>query len=188
MSEIANGFSWYKFDIDGWLSSPDVQQMDFHERVVYHHLLTIQARDGRLAAEPLALAKQAGVDRRTIQKWLQDWGHLLPIIKLTDDVYVTLPLRPCNAHAPQGLLTCNVCAPPPLPIRCVPAAYWMRTGSVRANPKLWNLSVKSGKFEGQPLIEENRRETDIDTERDREKRERERGSKAPTPSAKGQGF
>jgi hypothetical protein len=187
MSEIANGYSWYKFDIDGWLNSADVQQMDFHERGVYHHLLTIQARDGKLAADTLALAKQAGVDRRTVQNWLKTWGFLLPIIALQNDTLVTPPQRECSAHATSTQLTCSVCAPKPLPLRCFPAASWMRTGSVRVNPKLWNLSVKSGKFDGQPIIEESRGEGYTEGESDLDQSGVKLTLRSLVPAAKGQG-
>lgn len=186
MSEIANGYAWYKFDIEGWLSSPDVQQMDFHERGVYHHLLTIQARDGKLSANVLALAKQAGIDRRTIQVWLKSWGFLVPIIHLSTDVLVTSPLRPCNEHAPTSLPTCSVCAPASLRLRCFPAAGWMRSGSFRANQKLWNLSVKSGKFEGQPFLEEMRGDGYTESDTDTDHSSVKLTMKASIPAAKGQ--
>jgi len=158
MSEIANGWSWYKFDIDGWLSSVDVQKMDFTEKGIYHHLLTIQARDGKLAADVLQLSKQVGADRRVIQRWIKKWGHLFPTVAIEFDVNVTPALRPCSIHAASALLTCSMCAAPALPLRCFPAAYWMRTRCFRVNPKLWNLQVNSGKFAGQPLLEEKREE------------------------------
>lgn len=164
MSEIANGYSWYKFDIDGWLSSPDVQQMKMAERGVYHHLLTIQARDGKLAVDMKALARQAGLDRRTVESWMKFWGHLFPIIGIEPNIELTSALRPCNAHATSAQPLCNACAAPPLPLRCFPAASWMRQRIVRVNPKLWNLSVKSGKFDGQPLLEEKREEGDLEGE------------------------
>jgi len=34
----------------------------------------------------------------------------------------------------------------------------MRTRDFRVSPKLWNLQVNSGKFAGQPLLEEKREE------------------------------
>jgi len=169
MSEIANGYSWYKFDIDGWLSSPDVQQMKMAERGVYHHLLTIQARDGKLAVDMKALARQSGVDRRTVESWMKDWGHLFPIIGVEPGAILAQALRPCSVHATSALPICSACAPPPLPLRCFPAASWMRQRIVRANPKLWNLSVKSGKFEGQPLLEEKREEGDVEGEKEGDK-------------------
>lgn len=165
MSELANGFSWYKFDIDGWLTSPDVQQMNMTERGMYHHLLTIQARDGKLAVSVPSLAKQAGVDRRSVQTWVKKWGYLFPVIEIAMDEFVTSPLRPCSAHATSAQPLCSACAPSPLPLRYFPAAWWMRTGSARVNPKLWNLSVKSGKFDGQPLLEEKREDLDLEEEK-----------------------
>lgn len=186
MSEIANGYSWYKFDIDGWLSSPDVQKMDFHERGVYHHLLTIQARDGKLAADIALLRKQTGADRRTLEKWLKSWGHLVPVIALHSNAQVTCTQRACNVHAPNVQPACNVCVPPLLPIRCFPAAQWMRSGCFRANAKLWNLSVKSGKFDGQPLLEENRGEGYTEGEQDLDQSAVKLIMKASVPAAQGQ--
>lgn len=166
MSEIENGYSWYKFHISGWLSSPEVQAMNFTEKGVYHHLLTIQARDGKLAADVNVLAKQAGMDTRTLKSWLKKWGCLMPIIDMSGDVLVTSPQRECNAHATSTLRPCNVCVASAQPLRCFAAASWMRGRSVRANPKQWNLSVKSGEFTGQPFLEENRGEGYIEGEID----------------------
>ena len=45
------GWSWFKFDIDGWLSSKDVRCMNMNDRGMYTHLLIIQARDGKLDAD-----------------------------------------------------------------------------------------------------------------------------------------
>src|SRR5271166_4105797 len=103
MSEIANGYSWYKFDIDGWLSSPDVQQMNFNDRGIYHHLLTIQARDGKLAVDILPLSRQAGADKRSIGNWMKKWGYLFPIIGIGDNVELTSALRPCSVHVTSAL-------------------------------------------------------------------------------------
>jgi hypothetical protein len=164
MSEIANGYSWYKFDIDGWLSSPDVQQMSMAERGMYHHLITIQARDGRLAADILALARQAGVDRRVLQKWLQKWGYLFPIIGISPNAILASVQHACSIHVTSVQQGCSMCVAPMLPLCCFPAASWMHACSMRANPKQWNLSVKSGKFEGQPLLEEKREEGDLEVE------------------------
>lgn len=189
MSEIANGYSWYKFDIEGWLTSPDVQQMNMAERGMYHHLITIQARDGKLAASILSLAKQAGVDRRVVEKWLKNWGYLFPIIEIAPEVVLASALRPCSEHAASVQLTCSMCAPPPLPLRCFPAACWMRAGSFRVNPKQWNLSVKSGKFSGQPLLEERREVLEIEGEERGDRSMARYKPKQPQPQllAKGEG-
>src|SRR5580658_6413198 len=120
MSEIANGFSWYKFDIDGWLTSPDVQLMNMAERGMYHHLLTIQARDGKLLVEIKGLAKQVGQDKRSVENWMKKWGYLFPIIEVSPDAVMTSALRPCNEHATSAQPACNACAPPPLPLRYFP--------------------------------------------------------------------
>ena len=159
MSEILPGWSWFKFDIDGWLSSKDVQCMNMNDRGMYTHLLIIQARDGKLDADLRHLAKQEnGVDYRSVKSWMKKWGYLFPIIGLDPDLMVAQAQRPCSVHAASPQPTCSVCVAPALPLRCFPAASWMRGRSARVNPKLWNLQVNTGKFASLPIIEEKRGE------------------------------
>lgn len=170
MGEIANGYSWFKFDIEGWLSSPEVLQMTMAERGMYITLLAVQGRDGKLHADVDFLAKQAAVDRRGLKKWLAKWGKLMPIIELAPDTEVAMLQQPCSKAEACLQQVCSKCAPKWLQVRYILAASWMQTGRNRVNPKLWNLQVKSGKLEGQPLLEEKRVEgvLDLDLEGDRE--------------------
>lgn len=168
MGEIARGYSWFPFDIEGWLSSPEVLQMSMAERGMYITLLAVQGRDGKLHAEIDFLAKQAAVDRRGLRKWLQKWGQLLPIIHLSPDTEVALPQQPCSKSEACLQQVCSKCAPKMLQVRLISAASWMQDGRNRVNPKLWNLQVKSGKFDGQPFLEEKRVEGILDLNSDRE--------------------
>lgn len=158
MSEIGNGYSWFKFDIEGWLSSPDILAMTAAEEGYYIRLISTQARDGKLPAKIEDIAKKCGRDPRGLKKWFKKWGFLFPIINLTPSAYVTILDRPCNNHAPNPQRCCNKCVTSVQQVCGIHAAAWMQGGSNRANPKLWNLSIESGKSRGLPLLEENRRD------------------------------
>ena len=140
MSEIGNGYSWFKFDIEGWLSSPEVMRMNLSEKGVYITLLATQGRDGKLYADLDMLAKQSAIDVRVLKNWFKKWGTLIPILNLEPDTYVILPSR-------EGTDRIQLC--------CINAPI-LQGGIHRANPKLWNLQVESGKLKGMPLLEEKR--------------------------------
>jgi hypothetical protein len=167
MSEIGNGYSWFKFDINGWLTSPDILAMRRDEEGMYIRIIATQGRDGMLMADPKALAAQAMLDIRGLRKWLRGWGHLVPIIELVPTAEVATMQQSCKEHAPHGQQSCSKCVTKWQQVCYIPAANWMQTGSKRANPKLWNLSVESGKFAGQPFLEENRGEGILDTNTDK---------------------
>jgi hypothetical protein len=166
MSEIGNGYSWFKFDIDGWLSSPDILNMSAADEGVYIRLLATQGRDGRLPVEADDIAKKSGRDPRGIKRWLKKYGFLFPIIQLVAEAAVTLLEQPCHKHGPTPQRSCDKCASSVQQICHIPAANWMRSGGYRANPKLWNLSVESGKSRGMPLLEESKEELDLDLDLD----------------------
>lgn len=166
MSEIGNGYAWFKFDIDGWLSSPDILNMKAADEGIYIRLLATQGRDGRLPVKAEDIAKKSGRDVRGIRKWLQKYGYLFPIIQLAPDTLVTILQQACRTHEPNAQRACDKCVASVQQVCYIPAASWMHACSNRANPKLWNLSVESGKSRGQPLLEENRKELDLDKDID----------------------
>lgn len=166
MAEIGNGYAWFKFDIEGWLSSPDILNMKTTEEGIYIRLLATQGRDGSLPTPADDIAKKSGLDVRGIRKWLKKYGHMFPVLDLSSEALVTV-LHPCSKHEASPQRSCDKCVAHLQQVCSMSAASVLQGGRRRANPKLWNLQVESGKLKGLPLLEENREEIELDTEADK---------------------
>jgi len=73
------GFTWFKFDVIDWLTSPNVLSMTSSEEGLYIRLLAVQWRDGRLPSDLKMLAICVGREERLVRRWFSKYGHLFPI-------------------------------------------------------------------------------------------------------------
>ena len=73
------GFTWFKFDVIDWLTSPDVRNMTSSEEGLYIRLLAAQWRDGRLPSDLKMLANCVGREERLVRRWFSKYLHLFPI-------------------------------------------------------------------------------------------------------------
>jgi hypothetical protein len=133
------GYSWFPFDCINWLTSAVVNAMSPTAQGIYIRLLSVQWRDGYVAADAKSMAAQTGFDARTLVSWFNSWG---------DRLFVCLdhPNGGCDVFAPLRRVTESSRDPqkvsvsigkPPEPSGC--------TGKL-VNGKLHFLALKQGKL------------------------------------------